>query len=56
MQALPKLVRNHIPALIVASGRTCEVEVLEGEQFDRALRTKLTEESAEVERHYRQTN
>lgn len=48
MKRLNKLVRDRIPDMIQADGRTCEVEVLEGEDFDRALRAKLVEEAQEV--------
>lgn len=44
-----KLVRDRIPEIIQASGRTCEITVLEGDAFDKALRAKLAEESREVE-------
>jgi predicted house-cleaning noncanonical NTP pyrophosphatase (MazG superfamily) len=48
MKRLDKLVRDRIPEMIQAEGRPCEVEVLEGEDFDHALRAKLVEEAQEV--------
>ena len=48
MTTYNKLVRDHIPAIIEASGRTYTVEVFGGEEFDHALRDKLIEEGMEV--------
>lgn len=44
-----KLVRDRIPAIIEASGRSCEVAVLEPEAYRAALDVKLAEELAEYQ-------
>jgi predicted house-cleaning noncanonical NTP pyrophosphatase (MazG superfamily) len=43
-----KLVRDHIPAIIEADGKRCEVEVMNTEAYVRALRNKLREEVDEA--------
>ncbi|WP_150265844.1 nucleoside triphosphate pyrophosphohydrolase [Paenibacillus tepidiphilus] len=47
MPTYPKLVRDEIPALIAAQGRTCTTSILETEEYITALRTKLCEEAEE---------
>ena len=42
-----KLVRDRIPEIIEASGRTCTTEILSDEDYLRMLETKLDEELAE---------
>lgn len=42
-----KLVRDYIPAIIEAQGKTCVVEVLSGEDYQRMIDAKLDEELAE---------
>ena len=42
-----KLVRDHIPAIIEASGKTCVTEVLSDEDYLRMVDAKLDEELAE---------
>lgn len=42
-----KLVRDHIPEIIEASGKTCSVETLNDCDYLRALDAKLDEELAE---------
>ena len=42
-----KLVRDRIPEIIEASGRTCSVEVLSDEDYLRMVDAKLDEELAE---------
>lgn len=44
-----KLVRDRIPEIIQASGRTCAVEILAPEAYRAALDTKLAEELAEYQ-------
>ena len=41
-----KLVRDHIPAIIEASGKTCVTEVLSDEDYLRMVDAKLDEELA----------
>ncbi len=43
-----KLVRDRIPEIILAAGKSCEVKTLEAEDFLPALKAKLVEEAAEV--------
>ncbi len=43
-----KLVRDRIPEIIQAEGRTCQVESLSLPQFRQALLLKVMEEAAEV--------
>ena len=42
-----KLVRDKIPEIIEASGKTCEVEILSDEEYLQMLDKKLDEELAE---------
>ena len=42
-----KLVRDKIPEIIEASGKTCETEILSNEEYLQMLDTKLDEELAE---------
>lgn len=44
-----KLVRDQIPEIIEASGKTCVTEILSKEDYIRALDTKLSEELAEYQ-------
>ncbi len=44
-----KLVRDRIPEIIEASGRTCETEVLPNDAYVQALDAKLNEELAEYQ-------
>lgn len=39
-----KLIRDKIPQIIEANGKTCEVKVLDDAKYDAALKTKLQEE------------
>jgi predicted house-cleaning noncanonical NTP pyrophosphatase (MazG superfamily) len=48
MKTYDKLVRDRIPEIIEASGKSSEVEVMEGEAFLRALLDKLVEEAQEA--------
>ncbi|WP_027482365.1 nucleoside triphosphate pyrophosphohydrolase [Deinococcus pimensis] len=48
MKTYDKLVRDRIPEIIEASGKTADVEVMEGEVFLRALLDKLVEEAREA--------
>ncbi len=43
-----KLVRDGIPGFIERDGRSANIRVLENDEFDRALREKLVEESNEA--------
>ena len=45
----PKLIRNHIPAIIAASGLQCHTTVLAEPAFRSALLAKLVEEAQEVQ-------
>jgi predicted house-cleaning noncanonical NTP pyrophosphatase (MazG superfamily) len=47
-QAYHKLVRDRIPDIIQAAGKTCAVETLSQDDFEAALRAKLVEESTEA--------
>ena len=42
-----KLVRDRIPAIICAGGKTCDIDILDDEAFKKALDAKLDEELAE---------
>lgn len=42
-----KLVRDKIPGIIKASGKTCEMEILSDEEYLRMIDKKLDEELAE---------
>ena len=42
-----KLVRDRIPEIIEASGKTCKIEILSGEEYLRMVDAKLDEELAE---------
>ena len=44
---MKKLIRDNIPTLIVQSGKTPRVSVLDDHGFQKALRTKLLEETFE---------
>ena len=44
-----KLVRDQIPEIIEASGKTCVTEILAKEDYIRALDAKLSEELAEYQ-------
>lgn len=48
-KAYHKLVRDRIPEIIEADGKTCVTEILSGEQYLEMLDTKLTEELAEYQ-------
>jgi predicted house-cleaning noncanonical NTP pyrophosphatase (MazG superfamily) len=43
-----KLIRDHIPDIIAAEGKTCEVIVMDKNSFQDALRAKLIEEATEA--------
>ena len=45
-----KLVRDKIPEIIEASGKTCETEILSGDEYLQMLDKKLDEELAEYHR------
>ena len=47
--ATPKLVRDHIPAIINASGRSCGTTILTEPAFRMALLAKLVEEAREAQ-------
>ncbi len=42
-----KLVRDRIPEIIEASGKTCEIEILSDEEYLKMIDSKLEEELAE---------
>lgn len=44
-----KLIRDFIPSIIAASGRSCETRVLEESEYAAALRAKLVEEACEAQ-------
>lgn len=44
-----KLIRDHIPAIIAESGKTCETEKLSPDEFERGLLEKLVEEAQEAQ-------
>ncbi|KPQ40319.1 MAG: hypothetical protein HLUCCO16_03435 [Phormidium sp. OSCR] len=43
-----KLVRDRIPEIIKKAGKTCEIEYLDREHYQQALRDKLIEEAQEA--------
>lgn len=43
-----KLVRDRIPEIILAEGRTCQVETMPLDEYRQTLLTKVTEEATEV--------
>lgn len=43
-----KLVRDRIPEIIAAEGRSCQVETMPLDEYQQALLAKITEEAAEV--------
>lgn len=43
-----KLVRDNIPDIILAEGRTCEIQILSEAEYRQALRDKLGEEANEI--------
>lgn len=43
-----KLVRDRIPEIIRASGRECGIEIMDDEEYRRALLDKLVEEAQEA--------
>jgi predicted house-cleaning noncanonical NTP pyrophosphatase (MazG superfamily) len=43
-----KLVRDHIPDIIRASGRQCGIETVHDDEFIKALHAKLVEEAQEI--------
>ncbi len=45
---LPKLIRDRIPEIIAAAGRTSTTRSLSPSDYDHALRAKLQEEAAEA--------
>ncbi|MBR4290948.1 MAG: nucleoside triphosphate pyrophosphohydrolase [Oscillospiraceae bacterium] len=47
MKTYNKLVRDHIPEIIEASGKTCVTEILSDEDYLRMVDAKLDEELAE---------
>ncbi len=47
MKVHNKLVRDRIPEIIEASGKTCAAHILHDEEYIQALETKLNEEVAE---------
>ncbi len=49
MKTYYKLVRDRIPEIIAASGRTCQVRVLKPEEYLAYLQQKLGEEFAEYQ-------
>lgn len=49
MMIYNKLVRDKIPQIIEASGKTCEVKILDDEAYEEALKAKLLEEMNEVQ-------
>jgi len=44
-----KLVRDHIPEIIKADGKTCVTEILPDERYQEMLDAKLTEELSEYQ-------
>ena len=44
-----KLVRDRIPEIIIASGKTCKTRVLENDEYVQMLDKKLNEEVAEYQ-------
>ncbi|MCR8659326.1 nucleoside triphosphate pyrophosphohydrolase [Paenibacillus endoradicis] len=49
MKTYNKLVRDKIPQIIEASGKTCEVKILDDEAYEESLKAKLIEEMNEVQ-------
>lgn len=49
MRVYNKLVRDRIPAIVAASGKTCEVRTLEPAEYKSHLTRKLQEELAEFQ-------
>ena len=49
MKVYNKLVRDKIPEIIEADGKTCKTKILSGEEYIAALETKLNEEVAEYQ-------
>ncbi len=47
-QVYDKLIRDRIPEIIRATGKTCAVQTLSADDFEAALRAKLVEESGEA--------
>jgi predicted house-cleaning noncanonical NTP pyrophosphatase (MazG superfamily) len=47
-QTYDKLVRDRIPEIVHASGRTCETRTLAEDEYRAALRAKLIEEAEEA--------
>ena len=45
-----KLVRDRIPEIIAASGKTCKIEILDDAQYLRMIDAKLSEELAEYQK------
>jgi len=44
-----KLIRDNIPAIIQAAGKTCSIKTLDEQQYIAELKAKLIEESLEVQ-------
>jgi predicted house-cleaning noncanonical NTP pyrophosphatase (MazG superfamily) len=44
-----KLIRDHIPAMIAASGKTCKTEIMSPDEFEHRLLEKLVEEAREAQ-------
>ena len=49
MKVYNKLVRDKIPEIIEADGKTCKTRILSNEEYIDALETKLSEEVAEYQ-------
>ena len=49
MKVYNKLVRDKIPEIIEADGKTCKTRILSGEEYIAALEAKLNEEVAEYQ-------
>ncbi len=49
MKIYNKLVRDKIPEIIEADGRTCKTHILSNDEYIAALETKLNEEVAEYQ-------
>ena len=49
MKVYNKLVRDKIPEIIEADGKTCKTRILSNEEYIAALETKLNEEVAEYQ-------
>ncbi len=50
MKVMNKLVRDKIPEIIEADGRTCKTHILSDEEYLSALEEKLNEEVAEYQK------